>query len=68
MPDSEEINRRFAELENQIRDERMAVQPILDLYNASKLIGKILVVIGGLTVGAITVWTALADWIWRHWK
>lgn len=66
---------RFDELERALRDEQQEreklqskVQPLVELYNAGAIIGKLLWIVGGLTVGIATVWAAISGWVTSHWK
>lgn len=59
---------RVSELEDKLEKERLAVQPILDFWNASKLLGRLLVILGGMAVGAITIWKIVGDWVAAHIK
>lgn len=64
---------RLAEVERMIGEEKRArqqlqneVKPIVDFYNAGSLIGKVLWILGGLIVGAATVWAAISGWVTSH--
>jgi uncharacterized protein YjgD (DUF1641 family) len=63
-----ELVRRIDELEEQIKEEREAIQPLLNLYNASKIVGKIFVIIGGILTGGAMIFSTTADFFTRHWR
>lgn len=52
---NEELLLRVVEVEEKLDRERKEVKPLLDLYNAGKIIGRILVILGGLIVGVATI-------------
>ena len=69
------IEERLADLERESDDEKEErkklqsdVKPIVALYNAGVVIGKLLWIIGGLIVGTATVWAAISGWLSGHWK
>lgn len=55
-------DQRLEDLQRQVQADHDAIKPLLDLYNASKIIGRILVIIGGIAVGAATIFTALSGY------
>ena len=59
---NEELLVRVMELEQKLDAERKEVKPLLDLYNAGKIIGRILVIFGGLTVGVVTIGSSVIGW------
>ena len=65
---NDQLERRISELENDLRDEKEALQPLVNLYNAGSLIGKILIISGGAIVGAATIWSSISGYIGAHWK
>ena len=42
------------------------IQPIITTVNASKLLGRILFILGGIIVGGATVYSALSGWLTAH--
>lgn len=64
----DDIAVRLARLEVQQDEERKAMKPLLDLYNAGKLIGRIFIIVAGSVSGLIAAYTFLADYFGRHWK
>ena len=59
----QELEHQIAELENELRDSRAEVKPIVELFNAGKLLGKLLMLAGGISVGAATIWMAFGDFV-----
>lgn len=64
----EELLHRIEELERQLKEERAMIQPIIDFWNASKIVGKVFVIIGGIITGGIVVITSVGDYFMKHWK
>lgn len=60
-------DQRIDDLQRQVQADHDAIKPLLDLYNASKIIGRILVIIGGIAVGAATIFSAVSGY-WGHLK
>ena len=63
-----DLSRRISELEKDLRDEKAALQPLVNLYNAGSLIGKIMIISCGAVVGAVTIWSSISGYIGAHWK
>ena len=63
---NEELLLRIVDLERKLKEEREQVKPLLDLYNAGKIIGRILVILGGLVVGIVTIGSAVVGWFNGH--
>ena len=59
MPNNEELLRRIEDLEAQIKKERADLEPILNLYNAGIILGRVLVILGGVAVGVATIWQVM---------
>ena len=68
MERMDDLVRRVASLELQLKEEREAVKPIIDFWNASKIIGKIFFIIGSMITGTIVAISSFGDYIMRHWK
>jgi hypothetical protein len=68
MPPHRSYEERLADLEREQLRLKTEVKPILDFYSAGTIIGKLLVIVGGLIVGAATVWAAISGWVSSHWK
>jgi hypothetical protein len=68
MPPHRSYEERLADLEREQLRIKTEVKPILDFYSAGTIIGKLLVIVGGLIVGAATVWAAISGWVSSHWK
>lgn len=64
MPPHRSLEERVADLEKDQDD----VKSIVALYNAGTVIGKILWVVGGVIIGAATIWAAISGWITNHLK
>ena len=65
---SEEILKRFEILEAELAKQQAQLDPIVQTLNAGRLLGKILFVLGGIVVGAVTMWGTLSGWIGSHLK
>ena len=63
-----DFERRITYLEEKIKDDEAEVRPILNFWNASKIVGKIFIIIGGMIAGAVAVWSTIGDFFVRHWK
>lgn len=61
---NEADDRRVKALEDRIE----AMAPIVAFFNAGTMLGKILVILGGVAVGAATIWGAIASLVQGHWK
>jgi hypothetical protein len=68
MPPHRSYEDRLADLEREQQKLKSQVKPIVDLYSAGTLIGKLLWVIGGILTGAAVIWAAISGWITSHWK
>ena len=63
MATNEELARRIDELEREMKREREELEPVLNLYNAGIIIGRLLVIVGGAIVGIGTLWQILSGHI-----
>ena len=64
----EELEDRLAKLEAEVEGEKSAVQPLLELYVTGKVIGRTAIILAGAASGIIAIWSAIGDYIGRHWK
>jgi len=64
MPPHRSLEDRLIDLERF----QAEAKPIVDLYKAGTIIGKILWVVGGIIVGGTAVWAAISGWITSHLK
>lgn len=60
--DDDDIVLRVERLEERLSADEIDMKRLLDIYRASKIIGRILVILGGMTIGAVTIFTAIVTY------
>ena len=64
----DEMAARIDALEHKLEADEAKMQPLIDVFNAGKMLGKILFVTGGVIAGIAAIWTALVGWVAGHVK
>lgn len=67
----DEVTRLRIELDNvlaELERVRIETKPIVELHNASKLIGRLVIFVGGFIAAVITLGPTVHGWIGAHWK
>lgn len=61
---SRETDHRIAEIEKRLNEQSILLKPILSTWEVSKVLGKILLILGGMAVGAATIISAIGSFPW----
>ena len=64
----EEMAAHIEVLEEKMDDQEKALKPIIEFFNAGRMLGKIMFVAGGMIVGMATIWGVISGWVGSHLK
>ena len=64
----EEIESHIETLEKQVSKFEDELEPMVAFFNAGRMMGRILFIVGGIITGIVSIWAGLSNWFSVHLK